>query len=444
MRGAEVILKGNMMKKAVCAAALLAIGTARAESLDNLNLEYHGAGWVQLGRVEASYAKDGTANDYDRNWLGNAGGVISTSSKIDEHWDGSFGIGTIMVQLARGSIGQAEKWYTFWVPFIGEARLSYSTPGYAEKSGFRFNFGLQGYNYSPDAKNLGLYLMKGYVYPGALSSGFGNLFGAVMKSTFGTFNNDLIVNMETEDKPLYDISIADVATMDLPGGIQIGAGVNLYRVIPANERSTVHDFDCKDTDLGPYALQGQVGDEPCYIVLVDSAGKHIDSVAGGLGGTKLMGRFRVDPKAWFGGSESLGKDDLVIYGEAALIGVKSYKSKYDIIGRRIPVMIGLNLPGFKLFNWSVEGEFYANKQSGDNLGARNGSWVASQGSINPARDDWKWSVNASVPLLGNMALAAQVANDHMRIGGNHDTDVGKEATRTGADWYWTSKLAYFF
>jgi hypothetical protein len=43
-----------------------------------------------------------------------------------------------------------------------------------------------------------------------------------------------------------------------------------------------------------------------------------------------------------------------------------------------------------------------------------------------------------------MALAAQVANDHMRIGGNHDTDVGKETTRTGADWYWTSKLAYFF
>jgi hypothetical protein len=43
-----------------------------------------------------------------------------------------------------------------------------------------------------------------------------------------------------------------------------------------------------------------------------------------------------------------------------------------------------------------------------------------------------------------MALSAQVANDHMRLGGNHDDDTGVEAMRTPEDWYWTTKLAYFF
>ncbi len=43
-----------------------------------------------------------------------------------------------------------------------------------------------------------------------------------------------------------------------------------------------------------------------------------------------------------------------------------------------------------------------------------------------------------------MALSVQVANDHLRLGGNHDEDAGAEAMRTPKDWYWTTKLAYFF
>jgi hypothetical protein len=64
--------------------------------------------------------------------------------------------------------------------------------------------------------------------------------------------------------------------------------------------------------------------------------------------------------------------------------------------------------------------------------------------INTRRDDWKWSVNLSKVLFGHMILLGQVANDHLRLGGNHDEDTGVEAMRIPDDWYWTTKLAYFF
>jgi hypothetical protein len=443
MRRTEAMMRITNRTISLLSASLLAAAAAGAANVDELKLEYHGAGWVQLGRIENTFSVKGDPNDYDENWLGNVGGVINTSTQIDEHWSGNFGIGTIMVQLPRGSIGQANKWYTFWVPFVSEAKLSYSTEGYAQQSGLQFNFGLQGYNYSPDAKNLGLYLMKGYVYPSTLESGFGNIFGVVAKASYGMFANDLIANLETDEKPLYDMSFADVVTLKLPAGIEIGAGVNFYRALPMDKKATSPGKDCNQNFLGPYAIQGQ--DNPCFIIEKDTAGNVIDTITGSLAGTKLMGRWRIDPKAWVGGSESLGKDDLVLYGEVALIGVKNYPVLYDKRSRRMPVMVGFNLPGFNFLNWSVEGEYYAYNLSGDNLGAQNGSWVSAEDpAVNTKRDNWKWSFNASKVLLGSMALSVQVANDHLRIGGNHDTAVGKEAMRTLEDWYWTSKLAYFF
>jgi hypothetical protein len=160
-----------------------------------------------------------------------------------------------------------------------------------------------------------------------------------------------------------------------------------------------------------------------------------------------MGRMRFDPKALLGGGNgSLGKNDLVVYTEFAVLGLKDYPQFYDNILRRIPVMFGINLPGFNLFDLGLEVEYYASKNSGDNLSAKNGSWVpvVDDARINAKRDDWKYSVNFSKLLFGNMVFLAQVANDHLRLGGNHDEDTGIEAMRTPKDWYWTTKFAYFF
>jgi hypothetical protein len=350
-----------------------------------------------------------------------------------------------MVHLARGSRGQANKWYPFWVPFVAEARITYTSGGFSDNAGYQLNFGSLGYNYSPDAKNLGLYLLKGYVYPGTLVSGFGNVSGFLGKAKFGWLTNDFIVNMETEDKPLYDISVADVVTLSPHRSFDLGFGVNFSRLIPMDDKLTYPGKDCDPNFLGPYAKRGQ--DNACYIIEKDSAGNVTDTIVGGLGGIKLMARMRVDPKAWFSdGSGIFGKNDLVFYGEAGVIGLKDYNGLYNKLLRRVPAMVGFNLPGFNFLDASIEVEYYPNKLSSDNIAARSGSWVSvvDDARIDTKRDDWKWSFNASKAFFGNMALSMQVANDHLRLGGNHDEDTGVEAMRIPEDWYWTSKLAYFF
>lgn len=417
--------------------------------------KFHGAAWMQFGRIENSFAfPPNGANNYDENWLGNYGGLVASSIQVNENWDGSLGLGSILVHLPRGNVSVASIWYPFWVGFVTEARLTYTQSQYSDNGGLQLTFGAAPYSYSRDAKNLGLYLLKGYVYPGTIVSGYADLFGVPSTRTGvlgryrkGGFTNDLMLNVETEDKPLYDFSVADVITWNLHPSLEIGAGVNFYRLIPQVSDATSPGKDCNQSLLGPYVGggPGKGQDNPCFIIEPGVNGAPPDTITGSLAGTKLMGRLRLDPKAWFGSPGIFGPDEMVLYTEAAILGLKDYPLFYDDILRRIPVMVGFNLPTFKAFNLSVEAEYYASKNSSDNLPAQSGSWLPSgTTNPNPARDDWKWSVNASKVVLGHIFLGAQVANDHLRLGGTHDTATGQEAMRTLQDWYWAFKTAYFF
>lgn len=418
-------------------------------------LDFHGAGWLQGGRVENSFATPGEGNAYDKNWVGQSGGLLTLHTAIDEHWDGTLGLGAAVVQLARGSRLQANKWYPFWVSWLDEARIGFTHPmGTGE---FKLNLGSFHYGYNPDIKNFGQYLMHGYVYPGtivtSLTGPLGvnqNLSGIMASFKIGPISDDLIANIETEDKPLYDISVADIVTWKLGSLLEVGAGVNFYRVLPANDKATSPGKDCKEAYLGPYASRGQAN--ACFLldtVSRDASGNptRVDTITGSLAGTKVMGRLRVDPKAAFGYESGVfAKDDFVIYGELALLGLKDYPQFYQKKSRRMPVMFGINFPGFNYFKWSFEMEYYGSRISQDNLAAQNGSWipVIDDARIDNKRDDWKYSFNASTVLAGNLVLLGQIANDDLRLGGNHDDATGKQALRTPSDWYWTTKIAYFF
>jgi hypothetical protein len=163
----------------------------------------------------------------------------------------------------------------------------------------------------------------------------------------------------------------------------------------------------------------------------------------------LMARFSLDPKALFGmgsiGGRAFGQGDLVLYGEAALLGVKDFPLVYDDPLRRLPVMLGFNFPAMGFLDYlSLEVEYYASKNSSDNIAAQNGTWIpAVHPAVDNGRDDWKWSAQAA-KTFGGVQLSARVANDHLRLGGSHDVPTGVEAVTTPKDWYWSCKLAYFF
>jgi hypothetical protein len=433
--------------------ATLAATAANAQD-GEAKLDFHGAGWLQSGRVESSWETPDQTNDYKKNWVGQTGALLTTHSTVNEHWEGQLGLGTALVQLPRGARGQAAKWYVFPVSWVDEANIGYKR-SWSDDLSFRLTLGSFHYGYNSDIKNFGQYLMQGYVYPGtvemSLTGPLGvnqNLTGLMASFKAGAFKNDLIVNLETEDKPLYDISIGDVVSWKIGSGLEVGAGVNFYRFISADPGSTAPKKDCDENELGPYAIKsGQKN--ACYII--DSIGVNPvtgatvnDTILVPYSGIKLMGRVRIDPKAWLG-QGNFGKNDLVVYSEFAVIGLKDYPIFYDNILRRIPIMFGFNLPGFNWLDISVELQYYASKISGDNLAAQNGSplpWIDAR--LNSKRDDWKYSLNVSKVLAGHVALLGQVANDDLRLGGYHDEAAGKEAMRVPTDWYWTTKIAYFF
>jgi hypothetical protein len=205
------------------------------------------------------------------------------------------------------------------------------------------------------------------------------------------------------------------------------------------------------TNLEPGENNLSDGDEQehCYILDTLPGGAGVDTVIGSMSGTKLMARFRLDFRTLLGLSAPFGKQDFVLYGEAAILGLKDYPKYYDDIWRRAPVMVGLNLPAFGVLDkFCLEVEYYASKNFPDYVKTEtNASWVprVPPGADN-ARNDWKWSLYASRVLMGHLRVAGQVANDHLVIPAPpaaSDPDWA-EALTTPKDWYWMLKLAYFF
>ncbi len=440
-------MRANDMLKAIpFAAAMLAAATAQPP-----DVKLSGAAWMQVGRIENSRVLEAD-NDYNKNWMQNGGAQLGLSSRFDERWEGAFGFGVVGVHLARGGYSQANFWYPFWVPYVSEVRLTRSSRGFTEGSRFQLTLGDFGYGYNPDVKNLGQYLLRGYVYPGGIVSGFGNVFGMLARYEAGSFRNDLIVKSENEDRPVYDLSVADVANWSVTDGFEVGAGINFYRLVRSNSAFANKGHDCPIAD-----------GEQCFIldsIGVDSTsfpGTQLpvyDTIGGTLSGTKLMARFRLDPKRLFGmtgvAGRTWGKADWVLYGEAAILGLTDYPRYYDDILRRIPVMAGFNIPTLGLLDYlSVEVEYYASKNFSDvNYTGQSGSWLPRVDgpamAADTRRDDWKWSVNAARVLFGNLQLSGQVASDHLRPGGSNHNPNGMEALSTPKDWYWNAKLAYFF
>jgi hypothetical protein len=449
--------------------AALSVFATSSVAAEGPVVQYRGAGWIQFGRVEHSSdtLSGPLGTNFNKNWIQNTGGQITASGKISENWEGGLGLGAIQVSNSRGSLMVgAHTWSNGWNPFVTEARVTYSK-SLSENSGspsasgrkVQITLGSFPYVYNPDVKNFGMYLTRGQVYPGTLFSGFetkhvqptaATQVGAMVRFQSGGFRNDVLLNSETETKPYFDFSLADIASYQVNPWLEVGGGVNFYRFLPQNSEVTSPGKGCADEWSASNLSDGT---DLCYIV-VNPGSANPDTLTGSMSGTKLMARFRFDPKAAFGltglGSLAFGKQDLVLYGEAAVIGLKEYPVYYDNIWERMPVVVGLNLPAFGLLDkLCLEVEYYGSKNFPDYEKAEtNASWVPRVPGTNPdnGRNDWKWSLYWSRVLMGHLRIAGQVANDHLLLPAPpaaSDPDWA-EALTTPKDWYWMSKLAYFF
>ena len=459
---------------------------------DKPRITIQGYGWVQTGMI--GNATDTLQFNFNRNWMQTAATQITANAVIDRHWDGSLGIGAGQEHPMQGSTQSARLLHVNIATYITQANFTY-TEGERDHAEFAATFGFFPYDYNPDIKNLGLYLLRGPVYPGALESGFetketlpiANFLGTHLHSSLGNTEHDLIFSSETQYKPLFDYSLAYIFSHKPYESFSYGGGVNFYHLLP------VYNFATNPRDKNQFTFvdSSKVIDAIDRNYFYIDPANHADTTWLSNQGTKLDAFFRFDPKPLFS-SAAFGKNDLLLYGEVALLGVKNYKGIYDDRLKRIPIMGGFNLPAFGyLDDLSLEVEYYASpyrddltdlltemsptpvsnrandlrsKQldsgyvlaSGDTL--RTPRLVVTSGgkvfddvpwgdpydATRMHKDDWKWSLHAAKTVMGHIRFSGQVANDHFRPVGTGTTPTYFSMFTTMKDWYWMTKVTYFF
>jgi hypothetical protein len=457
-----------MRSLVLLAGILAAASVSRAEPV---TFQVHGQAWTEAGRImQASDTLSGVdVIKVGGTTMQSIGGQLTVDAQLGEHWDASFGMGVYQLSTSLGT--QNDQTYepnfqvaTMFRPYIAQANLTWflgdrSNPWFSVTGG---NFA---YNYNTNVKNLGLYLMRGPVYPGLLMSGFqkfetdttkGIQTGFKIHHAKGNFSHDLMLVQELILPPLFDWSLVYAAQYrTLGGALELGAGANFYRLIPYSKplETPGHLNEAALTATNYYEIDGS-GDTTFFTHQ----------------GVKLVGSFALDPKKWLpiGG---MGPEDFKLYGEIALLGVENYGTTYDDPLERMPVMIGFNVPTFGWLDvFSVEVEWYGSPYKNDlaNIGNPNAvvaPWmsqntltpIASPGPVSPGAyadstaDNWKWSVIARKTFAKRVQFTAQVANDHYRapplvnISAGIGTTGGTAAVLTSSsDWYFMGRVGFFF
>lgn len=336
----------------------------------------------------------------------------------------------------------------------------------------------------------------------------------------GNLTFDVFLTTETVMPPLYDLSLAGMIKYRIADGLMdVGLGVNAKRLIPIRPsksspptRSNSYfridgvDYTGKESyyaeqakfyqrmlplaanasDSANYAMQrdyftriadsvhiwASPGDSNlAYFTNRGSLKSASDSAAllsrSGIASLKYYTQTGIiadamvslDLKKIFP-SDIFGPNDLRIFAEAALLGVQDYPVFYTKKSERLPLMIGINLPGFRFFDLiSVQWERYASPNINsfyESLSsneatpeiARGDDSVFSQRSYMDvkSKDDFSWSILIKKQLVPGLQMSVQAARDHARMV-SEKTYAGpmldaNEVLYTSKNWYWLVQFGF--
>jgi hypothetical protein len=313
------------------------------------------------------------------------------------------------------------------------------------KEKLSFKLGYFPYVYAPESRNLGNYLFRTGVYPGFVISGSEEARVAGLQISAGyptNFRHDLFITTEVDAEPQYDWSLTYVGQYNLLNCVNIVAGVTASRILPIIPEKT-----------NPTTLKYMPN---IYKISYFDASTG-DTIFYGKTGVKLMGRISLDGRRmFFANSTRLGEEDLKLYVEAAFLGVKNYPGYYERPSERVPMMIGVNLPAFKVLDLlNVEMEYYRSPywnnpvHSGYAIPWEN--WDYSTIADPKAdlgwrshKDDFKWSIYAQRSFFKSMSLYVQAASDHLRPSDGSDEYEPHEVLSAPNEWYWKGGIAFMF
>ena len=337
--------------------------------------------------------------------------------------------------------------------YIYLAQAEYSRSFGPLKSPFiKMKAGYFPFKYNKDVRNLGEYLFRTGTYPQYIANAFdfplARLLGLNISMTaIKNFTLDLLLFSNIEWYAVNDWNLGAIATYDFFGFAELGAGVTFNSVFWLDEEQTFPKNTATEYVKDGYKYN--------YT----------------FRGSKVMARLSLDPKRLFQ-SEIFGIEDLILYGEAAILGLKNYPKAlnntidYSDITERIPVMAGFNIPpplsvifdnifDFRLLDvLSVEVEWFGCRYPNDmrNI-VFNG--IPIPGETDAPKDyramkeywedNWKWSVYAKKTIGKHGTIVAQVASDHLRsLSRDFYQQDWEEVLRKWDEWYYELKFQIAF
>jgi hypothetical protein len=427
--------------------ALFAVSAFSGE-LDSLHMQLFGSGSTQFGQiVEGQYTFARTNdNKLDHYWIERATIQMGLNVKQSNGLDIILASeGQVYFPYAGGGDGsgfgyelleQRYKWY----PTQVEATFTKGDPSAAA---LNMELGFFPYKYNPDGRNFGDYFYRLSTYPQYMPTSFDmpfqRILGLRLNGTFfSSLKADLLLTSEVYLWPLKDFSLAGILDYNFLKFFDMGAGIMWHRLISV------------DNSLTTPPTSYQNGYDFTFA------------------GTKVMFRGVLDFKTLMP-FNFWGKNDLRLYGEMCLDGLKNYPITdtsdeyypgYNDLLKRTPIMFGFNVPTCKVLDvLSLEAEWwdsypFANSYWGVYpVGYKQNPFPDKYVSTSPGHKaypyagPWHWSVYAKKNVLNNINLIFQVARDHTiletTLTGTSNADP-QEAMDGLGNWGWMAKIEYCF
>jgi hypothetical protein len=450
---------------AVCVVAFFLFTTGQAADNSDIVVTPTAYGAIEAGQIAQGYYyramlvnAQPIAHVWQQRAVGNAGFTAQIRNRLTISL-----IGEGLMAFSSPQIGTwPQTLQTRQFFYIKSAHASYVF-GNIDAPFLTLQSGYFQYKYNPDARNLGEYLFRSNAYPLVIYSGFdypmADIFGfrANMRRKDlllenDLLENDLLLHSELLGVPVQDWSISDILSYSLANIATVSAGVSFSRLF------SVYQGIYPSATTDPYFYPANLPDvEKHNFYIYDTSGT--DSALFDWKAIKLMGRASFDPKVFFS-CDRFGREDLKLYVEADLIGLKNYPLFFDKRKERVLTTFGLNLPAFGYFDVvNLEMEYCPNKSAfsdGCFYGTPDLSIVnilpldsfTTAGSYNVKRSPWRWSVYLRKSVIdGHVSFIAQCARDHKKINFYYFERQYMsfiESLQAKKDWWWSLKTEFKF
>ncbi len=446
-----------------------------------------------------------TAEIGNMEWVDHFGAFIAKEAVINDRLHLSGGFGGVFQFRKPETVGAGFDFHQRKAFFIGPTRTeAVYYFGDTQKPWLKLGTGMFPYKYNPDAANLGEYLFRSRAYPTFTTTGgylianssSATLQGVKANLQMGSLKLDALLTTETELAPFYDFSLAFIGSWSVANGLlDVGAGVNFQHLIPvkpsrttnqvrensyftdpttgkdyvgaSNYYSNAADFyyskgtaqDSAKADQ--YTLDGHVADSLFGLPAASSARPSIHYFTGS--GVLLMARASLDAKKLLP-LPAMGPEDLKLYFEVDVLGVKNYPVFYTKMQDRMPIMMGINLPTFHWLDLlAVQTEYFNSPWLNNTYSL--GSGIQAKAVYTPylppsnytvlsdadyndqtGNDDWKWSVLARKNIANRLTVSVQIARDHLRMPSSRfyygPQFEPNEITAFKSSWYWVTQISW--